>query len=146
MVYRRLFFIGRFSCWLFSRAEGIWVAQIARLLMGLSAAFIFVSILALIRHWFPPNQFTLSVGLTETAGLVGVLTGNIALAAILHVFSWRELYLGLAGLIFIIGCAVLLFVRNYPDKRKKPIKKGDTKTFLKNLGYVLKRGDLMKSV
>ncbi len=56
---------------LFALADGVAVAVVARVLLGVGDAVIFVSVLRLVALWFPPRQNPLVVQVTGQLGQLG---------------------------------------------------------------------------
>jgi len=125
------------GCLVFSQAHLFWVAILSRCLMGFASAFIFVSTLALIRHWFPSKKFGLLAGLTETAGLIGVLFGTVPFAALLQVLTWRHLFVIMGLIIFVLQLLTIFFVQNHPQKHTFSRKKLKWGQFLHNSKIIL---------
>src|ERR1035438_9391347 len=85
----------------FSWAHGSGSAQLARLIMGASAAFSFIGCLKLVQEWFPPAKFSTLAGMTNTAGMIGA-AGGVPIAVLVKAIGWRETvaWMGGAELIF----------------------------------------------
>lgn len=127
---------------LFSQANAFWLALLARFFMGFAAAFVFVSTLALLRHWFPQKRFGFMAGLTETVGLLGILFGTLPFAALLKIFSWRELFVVVGLLIFLIQIVTIFCVQNYPGKQPFISRKLKVHQFIHNSKLILSNGVL----
>ena len=73
----------------FGLATHIWVAIIARAMVGFGSAFAFIGALSLIACWFSHKRFALLVGLLATAGCLGGMVGEGPLLALVNRFQWR---------------------------------------------------------
>jgi MFS family permease len=95
----------------FSWAHSSGSAQIARLIMGASAAFSFIGCLKLVEEWFPTSKFSTLAGMTNTAGMVGAASGA-PVAVLVNVIGWRESVAWMGGAELILAVFVLLIVRD----------------------------------
>lgn len=99
---------------LFAQANSIYVAAVARFIMGAAASCAFISVLHLIAHWVPKTKYALFTGITESMGAIGGLSGSWLLALLLKNFSWRSAITGLAILGFILAILIALIIRDQP--------------------------------
>ncbi|MBA2657853.1 MAG: MFS transporter [Tatlockia sp.] len=101
---------------LFSKAETLLLASLARIMMGAAVAFATVTYMKLAADWFPPQQYAFVSGLLATAAMAGAVFGQAPLAWFITQFGWRSslLGLGLLGLAF----ALLFYsiVRDVPRR------------------------------
>ncbi len=104
------------SCVLFAKAESLGLAELSRALLGFSAAFAFVGALKLAAEWLPFRTMGLLTGLTQSLGMLGAMVGEHPIAVSVATFGWRNTYLGMAAMFFILATAFYLIVKN-------PIKK-----------------------
>ncbi len=88
-------------------------AQIARFVMGASAAFSFIGCLKLVQAWFPPSKFSTLAGLTNMAGMLG-MTGGVPIAILVKSIGWRETVAWLGGAELVLAVLVFLVVRDGP--------------------------------
>lgn len=77
------------------------VALIARLVLGIGDAPIFISATRLLAAWFPPRRVPVLVQITATMGHVGQLATAIPVAWVLHQGGWSAAFgmLAVAGLV-----------------------------------------------
>lgn len=106
------------GCLLFATAHHIWLAFIARMVMGLGASFAFVGTMYLTDKWFPRKHFSFLAGMVELMGMIGTLIGVHELAYYVDRFGWRDCIM-VAGYVA-GGIAVLLalVIRNMPANRE----------------------------
>ena len=95
----------------FSRAHDSSTAQLARLLMGASAAFSFIGCLKLAQAWFPPSQFSTLAGMTNTAGMLGAASGA-PVAVLVKAIGWRAALAWLGGAQMLLAIVVFAVVRD----------------------------------
>jgi MFS family permease len=104
------------GCALFAVADHIWMADLARVLMGGGSAFAFVGTLFLINNWFPAAYFGLMLGLSDFIATIATIGANIYLATLLESVSWRTSMGGAAVLATLIALLSWIIIRDYPDK------------------------------
>lgn len=95
----------------FSWAQSSGSAQIARLIMGASAAFSFIGCLKLVQEWFPPARFSTLAGMTNTAGMIGAASGA-PVAVLVKAIGWRASVAWMGGAELILAVLVFLIVRD----------------------------------
>ncbi|MCW5589919.1 MAG: MFS transporter [Legionellales bacterium] len=88
--------------------------SIGEILMGMSAAFAYVSVLFLAVRWFPPASFSLLVGITELTGALGAMVGQTPLLYVINHMGWRDTMFGFSLIGLILSVFVLLIVRDKP--------------------------------
>ncbi|MDP3704725.1 MAG: MFS transporter [Legionellaceae bacterium] len=96
------------GCCVFGAANGLAMASFARLLIGFSAAFAFISALRLATSWFPPAMLGLLAGLTQALGMLGASAGQAPLSFLVSAVGWRHSMFVVASLF--VGLSVLLFI------------------------------------
>lgn len=107
--------IGAGGAGLFAVSETLWMATIARGMMGLGIAFATVTYLKMTAVWFRADQVAFIGGLLATAVMLGAVFGQAPLAALLDHTSWRFV-LGVCSVIgFVISALFLIFIRNTPQ-------------------------------
>ncbi|KTC86199.1 MFS transporter [Legionella cincinnatiensis] len=103
---------------LFSSAETLSIAVIARALMGVGVAFATVSYMKLAADWFSPQKYAFVSGLLATAAMAGAVFGQAPLAWFIDHFGWRQCLfsVGVSGVI--LSCLFFVVVRDRPDSLK----------------------------
>ena len=91
------------GCVLFAMSPTLWVAIIARVLMGIGAGFAFVSMVFISAYHFPRRLFALLVGLGEFIGMSGTAGAERWMPHIITSYSWRAVMLG-------CGCLALILM------------------------------------
>ena len=92
---------------LFAVTDNFTLAIMARVMMGLSAAFAFVGALKLVTVLFSSRMLGFLTGLTQALGMLGAATGAGPVALAVEHFGWRTTILQLG--VFIAVIAILLF-------------------------------------
>ena len=68
---------------LFGTADSVFMAMIARFLIGLGSSFAFVGVLKLGAEWLPKKHFAMFAGFTTAIGMLGGITGDIFLTSLM---------------------------------------------------------------
>jgi sugar phosphate permease len=99
---------------LFATATGLWMALLARALIGGGVAVGYIGTLKLVAAWFPVHRFGLLAGLTLAAGTAGAVGAQLPLALVVGAMGWRSslLAFGIAGLV--IAALLFIVVRDRP--------------------------------
>ena len=130
------------ACLLFAKTHSLWMADLARFLMGFSAAFAFVGALKIARTWFSPKRFGFLAGLTQALGMVGAAVGEGPVSYLVAAYGWRQtmVMIGLFLLLLALLIAILVRDKNTEDLDiTKDRKKNPEKTpILQSLRIVLK--------
>ncbi len=79
------------ACYMLVEAQRFWLAEVSRLLMGLTTAPAFAAIFYLIANWFHKRDFALLVGLTEMLGMLGGMASQLYLAYSLRHLDFRQI-------------------------------------------------------
>lgn len=108
------------STFIFAHTHALWLACIARALIGTGAAFAAVSCFKLVTLWFKPNRFALVSGLCMTAAMLGGVGGQIPLSFLTEAVGWR-MALQLVGVLgLILGAVYALIIRDKPTPKSTP--------------------------
>ena len=99
------------ACWLFALSHSLWLAELSRIIMGITTASAVVSALYLAVNWFPIERFALLAGLTEMLGMLGGALGQNILAFGVNHIGWRGtlIFCGVAGIILAASAIFLVF-------------------------------------
>jgi len=106
-----------FSTFLFAMTEYLWIAQLARFLLGFGAAFALVGALKLALMWFKPQSFSIIVGLSQALGMVGGAAGVAIMGRLAELENWQISTEILGWFLASLACLIALFVRNEPFKK-----------------------------
>jgi sugar phosphate permease len=92
---------------LFGGAQTLFIAKIARLCIGVGAAFAVVCCLKIASIWFKPRYFSLLTGIMVTVGMLGAVFSLSTVGYLVTVFGWREvlIYGGAVG----VGLSILIW-------------------------------------
>lgn len=112
------------SCAAFGMAHSLWHAEIARIIMGFSAAFAFVGTMKIATVWFPPSRLGLLAGFTQGLGMLGAAMGEGPVAYVVSLEGWRETMLFIAAILMTLGVIIGLVLRDKSQEgvTLKPVK------------------------
>ena len=99
------------SCFAFAYSTHLWQAELARVFMGLSAAFAFVGTLKIATIWFPIEKLGLLAGFTQGLGMLGAAVGEGPFSYLVHHIGWRITMQLIAVILMVLGVLIALFVR-----------------------------------
>ncbi len=99
----------------FAFTGDLWLAYMARLMIGVGAGFTFVATLKLAGDWFPPGKLAQMGGMTLGVGVLGGVLGQAPLAWAVEVWGWRESMMGAAAFVIVWGGMIAVLMRDKPD-------------------------------
>jgi MFS family permease len=100
------------SAGIFGWTESLWVAHIARFLMGAGSACAFISALALSSGWFPASYFGVMAGLTNLLGCFGGIFAGEPLALLSARVGWRQAMMHLSWIGLVLSILTWLCIRD----------------------------------
>jgi MFS family permease len=98
----------------FAWAPTGFIAAAARFVVGLGAAFCFLSCIRLASRWFPPSRMALVTGVVVTMAMLGGFVAQSPMVLLAHWLGWREAVYWNAGLGIILACVIFFVVRDRP--------------------------------
>jgi len=97
---------------LLAMAPNVYIACLARLLMGFGSAFAFVSVLVVTKDLFKPDHFAIITGITQALAALGAMSGQLPLSLLVQSIGWRQTLLALSLIGLVIGALVFVTI-NY---------------------------------
>lgn len=97
---------------LFSFSPNLYVAAIARFLMGIGGSAAVLTVFKLSADWFHHQYFSFLSGLMMTFGMLGAIMGQTPFNFIFNIFGWRTTILDIALFGFILGLIYWSVVRD----------------------------------
>lgn len=122
--------IGTFT---FGLAPSYLVAASGRFIVGLGAAFCFLSCIRLASRWFPPNRMAFVTGLIVTMAMLGGFVAQSPMVLLSQAVGWRHAILLNAGLGLALIVAILFVVQDRPPNTQEHA--SAEKAHLKSLGF-----------
>lgn len=98
----------------FGSTDNFYVACAGRAIVGGATAVGWVVTLKIATHWFPVRIFGMISGLGLCIGNIGALVAQVPLRLLVESLGWREVVIGSAALVLLIGLAAFLLVHNDP--------------------------------
>jgi MFS family permease len=89
--------------YIFGATQDVYIAAFGRFMVGCGSSFAFVGVLKLAAMWLPEDHFPLFAGITTSLGMLGALTGDIAMTWMVHNFGWQHVIMWsvVAGVVLI---------------------------------------------
>ena len=108
----------------FAFATSFNAGILARVLVGVGDAMVFIPLLRIVALWFPPVRIPMVTQLTGILGQIGALVAAAPLVAALHTWGWTPSYATAASVGILLGVLLVLVVRDspYPDHELDRIK------------------------
>jgi len=103
------------ACFIFAESHQLMIADLARFLMGLAAAFAFVGALKLARTWFSPAKFGLLAGATQALGMLGAAVGEGPVSVLVHHAGWQKSMLLIGCVLILLSILIGCIVRDHPN-------------------------------
>lgn len=99
----------------FAMSDTFWQAFSSRFLVGIGAAFCFLSGVRLASRWFPAKRMALLTGLLVTMAMMGGLAAQAPMTALVKIMPWRDAMLlnGILGIAITVW--IYFVVQNRPD-------------------------------
>ena len=128
-------------------ADSAGMAILARVVVGLGVAMVFVPTMKILTNWFEPEKFVRMTGVFIALGGVGGYVAATPLALLSEAMGWRGGMIVIGGVTVIIALAVWLLVRDRPqDKGYEPLEAAANPgpggaagvSLLRGMGLVLK--------
>ena len=104
----------------FGLAGSASLAIVARALVGLGVAMLFVPTMKILTHWFRRSEFAMMTGILMALGGVGALSAASPLAYLSDLLGWRGSFIAIGGATLILAVAVWFLVRNRPAELGLP--------------------------
>lgn len=120
----------------FARASTLWLADVARLVVGVGGAFALLSCVRLTSRWFPPKRLALVIGLIVTMAMTGAIVAQTPMAYLTEHYGWRQAMVIDAMLGLVITVLIIAFVKNYPPGKQAYYQQQPTLPFIMALKQV----------
>jgi MFS family permease len=93
---------------------------LARIVVGAGDAVMFVAVLGLLPHWFPPRRVPLITQFTGILGQLGQILSAVPFLALLHARGWSTAFAAAAAASALAAALALAVVRNGPRGTWEP--------------------------
>lgn len=102
----------------FALAESITPAAVGRTMIGAAVAFGYVGTMSIAATWFPPQRFSLLIGILQSVGMSGAIAGQAPLSLVVEATGWRETVIGIGIVGAVLAVLIFLVVEEIPSERK----------------------------
>ncbi|MGE3954935.1 MAG: MFS transporter [Parachlamydiales bacterium] len=95
----------------FGFAPQVWLAEGGRFLMGTGSAFAFIGMIYICHHWFPLHTVGLLIGIGNSIGMIGAVTGEGPISLGVAAWGWRAVAIGLGILGLLLALIMYIAMR-----------------------------------
>ena len=95
-------------------------AILARVLVGLGVAMLFVPTMKVMTNWFRTDEFAMMTGILMAVGGLGAYTASRPLAWLSDLMGWRGSFVAIGAVTLVVAVAVWILVRNTPQEKGLP--------------------------
>ncbi len=95
-------------------------AILARVLVGLGVAMLFVPTMKVMTNWFKTDEFAMATGILMAVGGLGAYTASRPLAWLSDLMGWRGSFVAIGAVTLVAAAAIWLLVRNTPEEKGLP--------------------------
>ena len=112
--------IGFIGALLFGLAPSLFMASMARGLIGLGAAGVFVPALKILLPWFGPQAFAQMNAILLAVGNFAAIVGSTPYAWLIQEIGWRSSFFLIAGLTLLLAIFSVAYLRDQPPDLPSP--------------------------
>lgn len=110
------FLIGAAGSVFLGLAQNVGTAIVARVIVGLGVAMVFIPTLKILTNWFEREKFVHMSGLLMSLGGVGAYSASTPLALLSDAISWRGSMIFIGILTIVVSGLVWFIVRDTPEQ------------------------------
>ncbi len=105
---------------LFAMVDSVEWAIVARVMVGVGVAMLFVPTMKVLTHWFKISEFAMMTGLLMAVGGLGALSAASPLAWLSVEIGWRGSFMAVGVVTLAMAAGIWFFVRNKPEDMGLP--------------------------
>jgi len=113
-IMTALSLFGTLGAIIFSRADSFSIGILGRILLGMGMSCNLMGTLKLLTTWFEPFRFATLAGILFSIGTVGSMAATTPLVFLVQEIGWRQGFLLIAGINFLLTIVLFLTVRDRP--------------------------------
>ncbi|MFO7738133.1 MAG: MFS transporter, partial [Desulfatiglandaceae bacterium] len=113
-IMTALSLFGTLGAIIFSRADSFSIGILGRILLGMGMSCNLMGTLKLLTTWFEPFRFATLAGILFSIGTVGSMAATTPLVFLVQEIGWRQGFLLIAGINFLLIVVLFLTVRDKP--------------------------------
>ena len=95
--------------------ESLGLAILARILVGLGVAMLFVPTMKVMTNWFKTEEFASMTGILMAVGGLGAYSASRPLAWLSDKMGWRGSFIAIGIVTLVVAAAIWFLVRNKPE-------------------------------
>ncbi len=99
---------------LFAGSNSFEMGLLGRVLLGIGMACNLMGTLKLLTAWFKPATFATLTGIVFSIGTAGNMAATVPLAFLVDIMGWRQAFMVIAGINFLLVVSLYLVVRDRP--------------------------------
>ncbi|MCP4722990.1 MAG: MFS transporter [Desulfobacteraceae bacterium] len=115
------FALAGFSSIFLGMVGSLGLAILARILVGLGVAMLFVPTMKVITSWFKTEDFARMTGILMAVGGLGAYTAARPLAWLSDIIGWRGSFIVIGAVTIVLAAAIWFLVRNTPQDMGLPL-------------------------
>jgi sugar phosphate permease len=100
--------------------ESMGLAILARALVGLGVAMLFVPTMKVLTNWFRTDEFARMTGILMAVGGLGGYIASRPLAWLSDMLGWRGSFVAIGAVTLVVAVAIWFLVRNTPEEMGLP--------------------------
>ena len=108
----------------FAQAQSFEALVLARALIGLGVSACLMGSIQAFVLWFPPERTATMIALAYSMGGLGAMTASFPLDAALGHFTWRQIFLALAGSVLVLSALFAVWVPEHAAKAAPAASRG----------------------
>jgi sugar phosphate permease len=97
--------------------DSLGLAILARVLVGLGVAMLFVPTMKVMTNWFKTDEFAMMTGVLMAVGGLGAYFAARPLAWLSDIMGWRGSFVIIGAVTLVLAVAVWVLVRNTPEEK-----------------------------
>jgi sugar phosphate permease len=97
--------------------DSLGLAILARVLVGLGVAMLFVPTMKVMTNWFKTEEFAVMTGVLMAVGGLGAYFAARPLAWLSDIMGWRGSFVIIGAVTLVLAVAVWVLVRNTPEEK-----------------------------
>lgn len=105
-------FICALGTFVFASSHHLWMAQLARFMIGFGSAFAFVGVLKVAAEWLPADRFGMIAGLTTSLGMIGAMFGGNLMASFVNEVGWLATMYVSAFIGILLTAVIWIYIRD----------------------------------
>ena len=128
----------------FATATSPELLVLGRILTGIGCSSFFIAPLTIYSRWFPPERFSMVVGIQLGVSTLGTLAATAPLAFAAAAVGWRTTFLVAAGITALLGVLVFAIARDYPPGVVAPTRHESLAESIRGLAVIARTPSVLR--